>query len=109
MSLYVGTSANNGARIKKLGVVFNDGLDTDVGPSNIKTGIKILGITGTFTAPGTQAGGNSVATSSQIVSGYSAWVNGSEVLGSLDINHYYVGSSVPDASIGRDGDIYLKQ
>lgn len=48
------------------------------------------------------------AGSGQILSGYSAYANGAKLNGDLVIQHYYTGSSAPDASLGVDGDIYLE-
>ena len=47
------------------------------------------------------------ATSSDIVSGKSAYVNGSKVNGQLVIQKYYTGSSTPSSSLGNNGDLYL--
>ena len=51
---------------------------------------------------------DATATTSDIVNGATAYVNGSKVTGSLVINKYYTGTTVPSASIGNDGDIYLR-
>lgn len=104
MGLYLGRK-----KIKQVLVAFNDGIDTDVNDRNIKTGIRILGVDGTFTGNGTQTPGQTLATSSDIVDGKSAWANGVEVQGSLVINNYYTGTGNPDNSLGKNGDIYLKQ
>ena len=48
------------------------------------------------------------AAATDIVSGKTAYVNGSKVTGSLVINKYYTGSTAPSASLGNDGDIYFK-
>lgn len=109
MSLYIGTGTNSAMKIRQVNVIFNDGVDSDINEGNIKTGVKIMGVTGTFTANGTQSAGNSIATSSEIVSSYSAWVNGQEVVGALDINRFYTGSSEPSSDLGNNGDIYLKR
>lgn len=104
MSLYLGHS-----KIKQINTVFNDGVTTNISKENIKTGIRILGVDGEYTGTGTQTAGYDLAVSGDIVVGKSAWVNGSEVLGTLVINRYYTGSEVPSSSLGTDGDIYLQQ
>ena len=104
MSLYLGN-----IKISGVNVIFNDGAGSDVNETNIKTGITILGVTGTYTENGTQMAGQEIATADKIVNGYSAWVDGNEVQGSLDINNYYTGTDDPPSSLGNNGDIYLKK
>lgn len=49
------------------------------------------------------------ATNSDVISGkVFVKADGSAGSGSLVIQHYYTGSSVPSASLGVNGDIYLK-
>lgn len=104
MSVYLGNT-----KIKQINVVFNDGVDTNVNSGNIRTGIRILGVDGSFTADGTQTAGYDVATSEDILEGTSAWVDGEEVVGSLIVNQYYTGSDAPSSSLGINGDIYLQR
>jgi len=104
MSLYLGNT-----KIKQVNVVFNDGVDTNVTEQNIKTGIRILGVDGTFTEDGTQTTGYSLAGAGDIVDGKSAWADGVEVLGTLVVNHYYTGTTAPASSLGINGDIYLQR
>lgn len=104
MSVYLGQT-----KVKQINTVFNDGVSTNVSKENIKTGIRILGVTGEFTATGTQTTGYNVATAEDIVEGSAAWANGSEVIGTLVINNYYTGTTAPDNSLGINGDIYLQQ
>ena len=48
-------------------------------------------------------------TAATLVSGTTAHkADGTSVTGTLVIQHYYTGSTVPDASLGVDGDIYLQ-
>ena len=34
--------------------------------------------------------------------------SGAPIVGTMEINNYYVGSDVPPDTIGNDGDLYLK-
>ena len=75
--------------------------DADLVASNIKTGVSIFGVTGTYTADAT-------ADATEILSGETAYVNGTKLTGSLTITTVYVGSAAPSASTGINGDIYIK-
>lgn len=48
------------------------------------------------------------AAQGDIVSGKSAYVNGSKITGNLVIQKYYTGSTDPASSLGNNGDLYLK-
>lgn len=103
MSLYLGQD-----KIKSVNVMFVEGDGSTIIEENIKSGINILGVEGTFTSDGTQSTGYNVATSNEIIEGYSAWVDGEEVLGNVKINNFYYGTTEPDINLGNDGDIYLR-
>ena len=103
MSFWLGNK-----QIKEVAVVFTEGDTTQLQASNIRKGASILGISGTF-SDSTNLGGNSAATAANIMSGYSAFIDGSRVDGELVVNKYYTGSSEPSSDLGNDGDIYLKK
>lgn len=75
--------------------------DADLVAANIKAGVNIFNVAGTYTADAT-------ATASDIVSGETAYVDGRMVEGTLTLQTYYTGSSAPSSSLGQDGDIYLQ-
>lgn len=50
---------------------------------------------------------DATATASDIVSGKTAYVNGTRVSGSLVIQAYYTGTAEPASSLGNNGDLYL--
>lgn len=75
--------------------------DADLTAANIKKGTQIFGVTGSYTSDATAA-------ASDIVSGETAYANGSKITGSLVINKYYTGSGTPSSSLGNNGDIYLQ-
>lgn len=76
--------------------------DADLVAANIKKGVQIFNVTGSYTSDAT-------ATADDIVSGETAYVDGSKITGSLVINKYYTGSTTPSASLGSDGDIYIQE
>ena len=75
--------------------------DADLVAGNIKAGTKIFNTTGTYTSDATAA-------AADIVSGETAYVNGSKVIGTLVVQKYYTGSSAPSSSLGNNGDIYIQ-
>lgn len=76
--------------------------DADLVAANIKKGVQIFNVTGSYTSDAT-------ATTDDIISGETAYVDGSKVTGSLVINKYYTGSTAPSASLGSNGDIYIQE
>ena len=104
MSLWLGNK-----KIRQVGVVFTEGDTSNLQASNIKSGVSILGISGTFSSSSTLSGGENRATSANIMTGYSAFIDGQKVEGSLNVYNYYVGTSEPSSSLGNNGDIYLKR
>lgn len=104
MSLYLGNK-----KIRQVGVVFTEGDTSQLSAENIKKGASILGINGTFSDSNTLGGGENPASSNEIVSGYSAFIDGTKVEGSLEVNNFYTGTTEPSSSLGKNGDIYLKK
>ena len=70
--------------------------------ANIRNGINIFGVTGSYTSDAT-------ASAADIVNGKTGYVAGNKVTGSLVIQNYYTGSSTPSSSLGSNGDIYIQQ
>ncbi len=104
MSLHLGNK-----RIRQVGVLFIQGDTSQFSESNIRSGVSMFGKTGTFTSSSTLGGGESPAAAENIMKNYSAWVNGTKVEGSLEVNNFYTGTSEPTSSLGKNGDIYLKK
>lgn len=75
--------------------------DADLVASNIKSGANIFGVSGSFTSDA-----NAAAT--DILENKTAYVQGSKVTGTLHVITYYTGTTDPPATLGNDGDIYLK-
>lgn len=75
--------------------------DSDLTAANIKTGVQIFNVTGSYTSDATAATGD-------IVNTKTAYVNGSKITGNLVINKYYTGTSAPSSSLGNNGDIYFQ-
>ena len=103
MSLWIGNK-----QIKQVGVVFTEGDTSQLSAQNIRKGASILGVNGTFTDD-TLLGGNLGAAAENIMNGYSAFINGQRVDGSLEVNNYYTGTSEPSSELGKNGEIYLKK
>ena len=51
---------------------------------------------------------DATATAMDIVNGKTAYINGGKVTGTLVVQNYYTGSTVPESSLGNDGDLYFK-
>lgn len=75
--------------------------DTDLVAENIKAGVNIFNVTGTFTSDAT-------ASASDILSSKTAYVNGSKITGTVVYQDYYSGSSAPSSSLGNNGDLYFQ-
>lgn len=79
--------------------------DANLVAANIASGVSIFGIAGTHSSINTS---DATATNADIVSGKTAYVNGSKVTGTLVVQNYYTGTTVPESSLGNNGDLYFK-
>ena len=79
--------------------------DANLVAANIASGVSIFGIAGTHSSIDTS---DATATNADIVSGKIAYVNGSKVTGTLVVQNYYTGTTVPESSLGNNGDLYFK-
>lgn len=79
--------------------------DADLVAGNIKSGVQIFGVTGSYSGLDTS---DATAAATDIVSGKTAYVDGRKIEGSLVIQKYYTGSSAPSSSLGNNGDIYFQ-
>jgi len=76
--------------------------DADLTAANIKTGVQIFGVTGSYTS-------DANATAANIESGKTAYVNGNKLTGELVLQNVYVRSTAPTSSIGNNGDIWIQE
>lgn len=74
--------------------------------ANIKTGVSIFGVTGTYSGLNTN---DADAVAADINNGKIAYVKGEKITGTQVINKYYTGSSAPASSLGSNGDIYFQE
>ena len=79
--------------------------DANLVAANIAFGVSIFGIAGTHSSIDTS---DATATDADIVSGKTAYVNGSKVTGTLVVQNYYTGTTIPESSLGNNGDLYFK-
>lgn len=79
--------------------------DANLVAGNIKSGTSIFGVSGSYSGLDTS---DATAAATDIVSGETAYVDGRKIEGSLVIQKYYTGSSVPASSFGNNGDIYFQ-
>lgn len=75
--------------------------DADLTAANIKVGANIFNVAGSYTSDATAA-------AADILSGETAYVNGSKLTGTLVVQNFYTGSSSPSSSLGQVGDLYLQ-
>ena len=79
--------------------------DANLVAENIASGVSIFGISGTHSSIDTS---DATATDADIISGKTAYVNGSKVTGTLVVQNYYTGTTAPESITGEDGDLYFK-
>ena len=79
--------------------------DANLVAANIASGVSIFGVTGTHSSIDTS---DATATAADIVSGKTAYVNRSKITGTLVVQNYYTGTTVPESSLGNNGDLYFK-
>lgn len=79
--------------------------DSNLVAENIASGVSIFGVTGTHSSIDTS---DATATDADIISGKTAYINGSKVTGTLVVQNYYTGTTAPESSLGNNGDLYFK-
>lgn len=82
--------------------------DVNLIPANIASGVSIFGVTGTYQGGGGTDTSDATATDADIVSGKTAYVNGTKLTGTLVVQNYYTGTTTPESTTGEDGDLYFK-
>lgn len=75
--------------------------DADLTAANIKAGVQIFGVTGSYTS-------DANATAADIKSSKTAYVNGSKVTGTLSFNSILTGTLAPSSQLGSNGDVYIQ-
>lgn len=71
---------------------------------------RINNVSISFTIPGGYINTNDATLTSgtQMLQGITAYSKGTKVTGTLVVQNYYTGTTVPESSLGNDGDLYFK-
>ena len=85
-----------------------DATAEDVAEGKTFTSAAGLKVTGTHVCSGGLDTSDATAAAEDIAEGKTAYVDGAKITGTLVVQTYYTGTEEPPASLGNDGDLYLK-